>query len=180
MSAPLIVASIGTAAVVGGTVMTAYAQSRAAEAEQVQYTGQQAMADYNAVIAEREALAIEARSLYEQQLQSQEAERYKSMMRAGLGASGVVSSAGTPLLIQSKQAAESELENLMIGFEGQTAASRARSQAKLYRMQSDIYGQQAKYALKAGKIRAGTTLLTGFGQAMSGMGSMWASSGGMS
>jgi len=83
-------------------------------------------------------------------------------MLAGMGAAGAVTSAGTPLLIQAKQQAESELENLMIGYEGATQASRLRSEANLQRTQGKIYGQKAKTARTASYIGAGSTLLTGF------------------
>jgi hypothetical protein len=138
-----------------------YQQGQAASA---QAQGQQAMSNYNAQVAEQEAKATEARAGYESRQQAEQANRYASSMQAAIGASGTVSTAGTPLLIQAKQAAQSELENLMIGYSGQVGADRARSQATLDRLQGGIYGQQAKNARLAGTVGAGSSLLQGFGQ----------------
>lgn len=117
-----------------------------------------AEAEYNAQLAEREAQAIEQRTAYRQRKEAQEAERRMSTLQAGLGATGAVTTVGSPLLIAAKQASEFELENLMIGYEGQTEVARAKSEAVMQR-------QKAKVAKKAGKIRAKATLLTGFSQA---------------
>jgi len=74
----------------------------------------------------------------------------------------VVPSAGTALRIQSEQAVESELEQLLIGYEGQVAAGRARSKKAIDLAQADIYGQKARNVRTAGRIGAGSSLLTGF------------------
>ncbi len=168
-----------------------YAQQQAVLGQQQAMMGQrqvaisqQAIADYNAKVAEQEARAIEQSTRYKQQRQVEAASRYGSSLLARLGAAGVVVSEGAPLMIQAQQAAEAELDNLMIGYEGQTAAARARSQARLdtmqglvHRQQADIYGRQAgilgervraydpraRAAFRAGRIGAGATLLTGFG-----------------
>lgn len=153
-----------TSLIAAGIGMTALGQYQAGQAAAAQAAGQQAMAEYNAKVAEQQAKTEELRSQYESRRQAEAAERYKSELAAGIGASGVVSSEGTPLLIQARQAAEAELDNLMIGYEGQTAASRARSQAALDKMQAGIYGTASRNASMAGMMGAGTSLLTGFGQ----------------
>lgn len=154
-------------ALVGGIGLGAAGILQTGAAGAAQAKGAQSMAEYNARVAQQEARAIEARTSYEQKRAVQEAERRQSRLRAALGASGAVPSAGTPLLLQTTQAEESELEMLLIGYEGQIGASRARSQAVLDRTQADIYGRRAGAARTAGFIGAGTTLLRGFGQAAS-------------
>lgn len=152
---------MGTA-VVGGLGLGAVGMIGSANAAAAQAKGQQAMAEYNAKVQEREADAIEQATLYKQRKQTEEATRIASSQLAAMGASGAVSTTGTPLLIQAKQAAESELDNLLIGYEGQIGAGKARSQGQLDLMQAGIYGTSGSNARTAGMIGAGTTLLTGF------------------
>lgn len=147
MGTLLLGAGLGLGAV--GTIMQAQAQREAGEAAAAE-------ANYQAQLAEREAKAVEQRTLYEQQKQRQAAARGLSALQAGLGASGVVTTAGAPLLLQAKQASEYELENLMIGYEGSEEAKLARAQASMQR-------QAAGYHKKAGRIGAMSTLITGFG-----------------
>ena len=146
-----------------GVGMQALGTYQAGQAAAGEAESRQAMAEYNARVAEQEAQAVEQQTRFQQQQQAKEAARYQSSLLAGLGAAGVVTTVGTPLMIQARQAAESELERLMIGYEGQVRASRARSQAGLDRMQAGIYGQRARTASRAGLFGAGTSLLTGFG-----------------
>lgn len=171
--------------VAGGLGLAAYAQNQAgqagaeaakmeamAQAEQAQ--SQQKLSDYNAQIQKREAEQIEYQTAARQKQQRASATRDESSLQAGLSASGVVSTAGTPLMIQARQAAENELDNLMIGYEGNIASQRSREQAKLDTYQGRYYGAQSGNALLAGRmnadtarrtsrLQAGTTLLTGFG-----------------
>jgi len=148
-----------------GVGVSAVGLAKSAQAAAAQAEGQEAMAEYNAKVAEQEAKARTARSIFEQQRQAKEAERRAGSLRAGLGTAGVMMDVGTPLLLQAEQAAESELDNLLIGYEGQVGAARARSQAALDRMQASIYSSSAKSARLAGMVGAGTTLLKGFGKA---------------
>lgn len=124
----------------------------------------QAVADYNAQLQEQQARQIEARTALAQKRQAKAATRKMGTLVARLGASGGVISEGAPLLIQATQASESEMENLMIGYEGAVKASQARSQGQIDRMQADIYGKSATGALVGGALGAGSTLLTGFSE----------------
>lgn len=146
---PMAIAGVGLQA------FSAYAQGRAASAEA---KNQQAIAEYNAKVKEQEAKMIEARSLAEARLQAQEGERKISSLAVG----------GVPrLLALATQAAENERENLMIGYEGQVGAARARSEAEGFRMSADAYGDQAKSAKQAGWLNVGTTVLSGFADPIS-------------
>ena len=153
------------AAGVGGTTLAALGQVQAGAAAAAQARSQQAISQFNAQVQEQEAKARRAATQFEQERQAKEADRVGGRLRALLSASGVVPSAGTPLLLQAEQAAESELENLLIGFEGRTGVQRARSKAELDRLQAGVFGQRAGFARRAGRIGAGTTLLTGLGGA---------------
>lgn len=151
-------------ALVGGLALGTAGILQAGAAQAAQAESAAELAAFNARVAEQEAQAIEARTGFEGRRQAEVAERRQSRLRAALSASGVVPTAGAALLIQTEQAKESELEQLLIGFEGGIAAGRARSQAALDRTQAGIFSQRAGAARTAGVIGAGGSLLQGFGR----------------
>ena len=154
---PITIAAIaGVGLMAGGQIQ----QGRAADAEAKSAAN---MAEYNAKVQEREARAIEQKARFDQMRQLQAGERVKNSLLSKLGASGADISAGAPLSLQAEQASELELENLLIGYEGQLGSQRAMSQAAMDRMQAKIYKQKGKSAKQASYMKAGTTLLTGFG-----------------
>jgi len=146
----------GTAMAAGGQVMEGQAASNEAK-------GQAAMADYNAKVSEQNAKQIEAKTAFDQQREAEAASRRQSSLQAGLGASGAVTTEGSPLLLQAKQASEDELSNLLVGYEGSIAAGQQRSQAALDKMQSSVYKTKASNVKTASYMKAGGTLLSGFG-----------------
>ena len=81
-----------------------------------------------------------------------------------MGVAGAVPTAGAPLMLQAKQASESELENLMIGYTGRERAMAARTQAQLDIMGGKLARQRGRAEATGRYIGAGTTLLTGFGK----------------
>ncbi len=101
-----------------------------------------AAADYNARLAQDEATSKEA-------AQRADAQRRLSTIRSQIGKSGATS-AGTPLLVLADSAANAEIDALNTRYGG-TA-------------QSALYRAGGADARRAGTIRAGTSLLTGFGQ----------------
>lgn len=127
-----------------------------------QAEAQSRLAEYNARVAEQQAESERLRTQFAQRRQSQEAQRIQSAMRAGFGMSGAVTTEGAPLMIQARQVAESELENLLLGYEGQIRQQRALSEAGLERMRSRMYAGQAGGYRTAGYIGAGRKILTGF------------------
>ena len=131
-----------------GVGLQAYGQQQAgAEAD--------AVSKYNQQVKDREAQAVEQRTMVESRKQAQAASRKMSELRAGLGASGAVMTAGSPLAIVKEQARQSELENLEIGREGYIKSEGLREEGKIVR-------RQGKTAKRAANIQAGATLLTGF------------------
>jgi len=122
----------------------------------------EAISEYNARVQEQEARQIEARTALAQRRQAEAGERTMGALRARLGKAGAVMTTGAPLMIQAEQASELEMENLMIGYKGATAAQRTRSQAKIDKLQAKIYGKRAKTAMIEEGMKAGTTLITGF------------------
>lgn len=149
--------------IAGGIGLAAAGEIQAGRVASAEAESQEAIANYNAAVQEREAQAVEQRTGLEQQRQAQESARAMSRIQARIGVSGAVPTVGAPLRLQAKQASEFEMENLMIGYRGATEAARARSAAEITRIQAKVYGRRAKTAKQAGYMRAGTTLLTGFG-----------------
>lgn len=117
-----------------------------------------AVARYNQQVKEREAQAAEQKAMIESRKQAKEAARKMSQLRAGLGASGAVTTEGAPLKIVGEQARQSELQNLEIGYQGYEEATKLRTEGQMIRY-------EGKAAKRTSRIKAGTTLLTGFGTA---------------
>jgi len=153
---PVTMAVVGTGMMAGGQIysgMAASAEGKSAEN----------MAKYNAAMDEREAKSIEARTKVQQRLQAEEADRRMGTLRVGLGASGAVTTAGSPLMIQTTQAVEDELANLMTGYTGREEATAARSEGALELAQGKMSRKAGKNKMYSGFIGAGSSLLTGFG-----------------
>lgn len=140
---------IAAGLMLAGTGLSAFGQYQAGEEAS-------AVAKYNQQVKQREAQAAEQQAMIQSRKQAQAAARKMSELRAGLGASGVVTTTGTPLEILGEQARQSELENLEIGYEGTQEAAKLRAEGKMIR-------REGRSARRAARIGAGTTLLTGFG-----------------
>lgn len=147
-----------------GTGVAAAGQIQAGRVAAAEAKSAQNIALFNAAVQEREAKAFRAKAAFEQERFAKKAERVKGALTARLAAAGGL---GAPVAIDlaAEQAAELELESLLIGYEGEVAAGRAMSQAEWDRMQAGIYKRRAKVARPTSYFRAGTTLLTGFGRA---------------
>jgi hypothetical protein len=133
-------------------------------------------ADYLARVAEQDAAAARAKAKFDQLRQLKEAAKRKGSLKAKLAASGADVGVGTPILLQEELAEELELENRLIGHEGEVKALRYESEAELHRIRGDN-------ARAAGRINMTNTLLQGFGkfgtsQAATGSGSYAGTMGG--
>lgn len=147
--------ALGIAAIAGASVYEGVAGY-----QQGQQT--KALDEYNAKITERTAKEKEQEAIFKSKRQAEAAEREMSSMRAGLGASGAVTTAGTPLMIQAKQASELELENLMIGYESDVEQQGLKQQAAGYRLEGKYAAKRGTSALIGGLLGAGGSLLKGF------------------
>ena len=147
-----------------GTGIAVAGQIQAGRAAEAQGRSEQNMAEFNAKVQEQEAKALRQRAGFAQQRQVRKGARIKSALTAQLGFAGGL---GSPVAgdLTAEQAAELELENLLIGFEGETAARRAESQAELDRFGGRIARRRGKNLKTASLFQAGSTLLTGFGGA---------------
>ena len=142
------------AAGAGASAYGTYQQGQAAEA---QGKSQQDMANYNARVAEQEAKAKELRAGFAQKRQAKKAAEIKSSQIAKLAAGGGL---GSPVAgdLVAEQASELDLENLLIGYEGQVGAEQSRSQATLDRMQGGLYAKAGKATAKRANIGFGVGL----------------------
>lgn len=124
------------------------------------------IAEFNAQVAEQRATAERLKAAFAQKRQVKKGAEIKSALIAKLGAAGGI---GAPVAadLAAEQAAEIELENLLIGFEGEVLARRAETQAELDRLRGKLAKQRGKSAARAANIQfgmqAGALLLTGFG-----------------
>ena len=125
----------------------------------------QNIANFNAAVAEQEAEALRARAGFAQKRQAKRGVEITSALTAKLGAAGGI---GSPVALDlaAEQAAELELENLLIAYEGEVAAGRAESQAVIDRLSGKLAKQRGKAGARAANVQFGTTLgtslLTGF------------------
>ncbi len=125
----------------------------------------QNIAEFNAQVSEERAKAARAKAAFAQKRQAKRGVAAKSALIAKLG-TGLTSPVAADLI--AEQAAETELENLLIGFEGEVAAGQAESQAVLDRLQGKLAKQRGKAAGRAANVQFGTQIaslafLSGFG-----------------
>ncbi len=119
----------------------------------------QNIANFNAAVALQEAEAQRAKAGFAQKRQAKRGAQIKSALTAKIGAAGGIGSLVAADLA-AEQAAELELENLLIGFEGEVAAGKAESQAELDILQGKIAKQRGKTAARAANVQFGTQLAT--------------------
>lgn len=119
----------------------------------------QNISNFNAAVAEQEAEALRERAKFAQKRQAKRGAEIKGELEAGLAAAGGLGSPVAADLI-AEQAAELELENLLIGFEGEVGAGKAESQAELDILQGKLSRQRGKSAARAANIRFATQLAT--------------------
>ena len=117
---------------------------------------QKAMSDYNAKLAENEAIAKEQAATAEAQRMRTEKEKVLARQRAAYAKSGAVITEGTPLLTMAEQAGLMELDIMNMQRTGAMSAQASKSQAALDRFS----GQSAA---TAANWQAGSTLLSSAG-----------------
>jgi len=151
----------------GGALLGAAGAMKSGAVAEAQAKSAQNMAEHNARVQEREAEARRQQALYEQKAQMRRAKRNRGSLIAGMAASGGL---GSPIAadLAAEQAAESELENLITGYEGELSAARAESQAEIDRLSGKLARKKGANLKTASYWGAGESLLTGFGSAYSG------------
>lgn len=148
----------GSTALMYGTGLAAAGQIQAGRVAASEARSASRIAAYNAAVQEREAKAIRKKGAFDQMRQAKRAARIMSTMRMKLAKQGAYGGG----LLEEEQEAELELENLLIGYETETAAQRAESQAEIDRISGKLAKERGKAARGAGIVGAGATLLKGF------------------
>jgi hypothetical protein len=138
-----------------GTGVSVYGQIQ-------QGKSQAAQAEYNAKLAKRNAKSARENAEYEARQKRRGTARLIGKQRALYAKAGVTME-GSPLDVLQETAAQGEMDALMIerGYAQQGAA---------YKSQSELAKMRARHYKQQGYFGAGSTLLTGGGQIMSGYG----------
>ena len=143
-AAVLGIAALATSAV--GTGISVYGQMQQASA-------QKRMANYNAKVAENEAIRVQQEGQEERDRQRREHRRLIGRQRTQIAKSGLQET-GSPLAVLAENAGMLELQ-----AQDQRRATNARAQQ--LRTQGQITRAQGNAAYKAGMIGAGSTLFRG-------------------
>ena len=134
---------IATAAAAGVSAYSSYQQGKS----------QEAMAKYNAAVAQQDAKQKEQEGKLAAKEIREQKRRIIATQTAGTAKSGLMSE-GTPLLVNIQTAADEEYNALMTSYNAGIQANRFRSDAKLSKM-------QGKSARQAGNLGAGASLFSG-------------------
>jgi hypothetical protein len=145
-----IVGAIGAISTIAGTVVSAIGAMQSAQA-------QQDVANYNAKVADNNAVAESERAGYEAGMIEDEKRRVLAAQRAAGASAGVEIKSGTPLAVMGDSAKAGELDVLARLYGGQAAATAYRNDANRFRA-------EGKAAMQAGKINAVSSVIGGFGQ----------------
>jgi len=140
-----------TALMVVGTTMSAvstYQQAKAASDA----------AKYNAELARQQAETIEKVGELEKEKLERRKRQILGQQRAAYAQAGVRVGSGSPLEVMADTAAQIELDIAAQEYNTRIGISRARTKAEI----QEMYAKQYK---RAGLLGAGSTLLTGYGQA---------------
>lgn len=133
-----------------GALMSASNQIQAGKA-------QQQAADYNAQVAEADALALKNKFGYEETLSRERAQKVLGAQRAAYGASGVAIDEGTPLDVMRSQVYESERDALNIRYQGAAEVAKRLNEAKLARYGGDV-------AVSTSRSNAASTIIQSAGR----------------
>ena len=156
MADPATWAMIAAGTALAGTVVSVVSQIEQGES-------QKKWSEYNAAVAERDAVAAQQSAEYDASQKRKETAKLIGRQRALYGKAGVTFE-GSPLELMEETASQGELDALMIEREGKLKAGNYQSEAALSRMKGSS-------AQKAGYYGAGSSLLTGASSAMTAYGS---------
>lgn len=152
---------------VAGTAMTAIGQIRQGQAAK-------AAADYNAQVANNNAIVAEQQSQSQAMVQGRRAMMQNGGLLANMAANGIEVGEGSPIDILSQSAANAEMDRQNIIYNGRVKAQSLRNQAQL-----DTF--QGETAQSNGFMSAAGTLLSGgskaWGMSQGGTGSTIAVNG---
>ncbi len=117
----------------------------------------QNIAERNAIVEEQRAVGEERKAAFAQKRQAKKGVATQSALQAKIGAAGGTGSQVAGDLVGA-QAEELELENLLLGFEGQVAAGQALNQAELDRLTGRAAKQRSKSLARKANVDFGIQL----------------------
>ncbi len=156
--------TLAIVAVSVGGGLTAYSQVQQGRAARAAGKTQEAIAQRNALLAERQAEAEQQAAIEAARQQEREGEALKGRQRAAIAKAGVLAR-GTPLSVLVETAEVLEAERLTILREGAISASQRKQQAGILRAQGAAAKARGKAAGRAANLAAAGTILTTVGTA---------------
>ena len=154
---------ITIALIVGGS-LTAAGQIQQGRAAKAAGETQEAIAQRNALLAERQAEAEQQAAAREALQQERQGRALKGSQRAAIAKAGV-QARGTPLSLIVETAENLEADRLNILREGAITASQLKGQAGVFRAQGAAAAARGKAASRASRLAATGTILTTIGTA---------------
>lgn len=154
-----------TAMTIGSTIMGVGGQIQQANAAEAAGKYNQQVAEMNADIAERRAKSVIEAGAQEEQMKRQEVARILGQQQAGLAASGVDLTFGSPLDTIVDTAVLGELDALTIRTNTYREAYNARVDATNQRASGELAAFEGKSAKAGGYLGAVGTVLGGAGKA---------------
>lgn len=145
--------------IVAGGVLTAKGQIEQGRAARQAGADAQAIANRNALLAERQAEAEQQAAVATARKQEREGKALKSRQRAVIAKSGVLS-LGSPLAVLVETAENLEADRLQILREGTISASQKRGEAGIFRLEGAAAKKKGKATSRASKLAAAGTILT--------------------
>jgi hypothetical protein len=142
---------VGVAAAIAGAAISAYSAVQGAKERQAAFK-------YNRDVATNQAQAARDAAGVAAQIRENEIRRILGAQSARLGASGIVPTEGSPLLVQMESAQQGALDLARIRYAGETQATSFTSQGIL----QGFYGSMAR---RAGNLQAGASIIGGIGSA---------------
>lgn len=146
-----------------GTVLGAAGEMQAAKAQSQALQYQAAIARNNQIIAQRRAEDARQRGELESNLQRQRSRLLTSQQRAALAGAGVTVDQDSALQLTEDTAALGELDALTIRSNAEREALGFESEASNFGAEASLQTSAASNALSSGRLKAGATLLSGFG-----------------
>jgi hypothetical protein len=158
---------IGTALMVGGTLLSGAGQiaSSNAEAKAAKYNAD--VQRQNAQLADRQARNVLEAGTREEQKQKAQTSQLMAKQQAAQAANGVDVTFGTPLDLMVDTAKQGAIDALTIRTTAYRNYDDTRNQAVSYRNQASLYDAQAKNSRAAGILGALGTTVSGLGGAYS-------------
>lgn len=142
---------VATSVAIVGAAVSAYGIYQSGQA-------QKEASEYNAKLAENEALAKEQQIRSETERMRKEKEKATAAQRASYAKSGAVITEGTPLLTMAEEAGLMELDILQMQRSGKMGVESSLSQASMSRFEGAA-------AARSATSQAAGTLLSGAGDA---------------